>query len=112
MPLFYPSFGVLKRNPLKNRERDGVSALGGHLLVGQHNNQPKVGVHSGRDIGEGAQPGWNMWDRHRTIVWGGELSKKIIIRRGLKRLLIYISDATTNQKHAGVTEERKVRRFD
>ncbi len=30
----------------------------------------------------------------------------------LKRLLIYISDATTNQKHAGVTEERKVRRFD
>jgi hypothetical protein len=31
--------------------------------------------------------------------------------RGLKWLPINISNVTTNQKHAGVTEERKARRF-
>jgi hypothetical protein len=30
----------------------------------------------------------------------------------LKWLLIDISNATTNQKHAGFTEDRKARRFD
>jgi hypothetical protein len=76
LPLFYPLFGVPKRNPSKNRERDGVLALGGHLLVGQHNNQPKVGVCGRRDIGEGAQPGRNVWDGCCTIVWGNKLSNK------------------------------------
>jgi hypothetical protein len=51
LPLFYPLFGAPKCNPLKNRERDRVSALDGHLLVGQHNNQPKVGICSRRDMG-------------------------------------------------------------
>ncbi len=51
-------------------------ALGGHLLVGQHNNQLKVGVCGMRDIGEGARPGRNVWEGHHTIVWGGKLRKK------------------------------------
>jgi hypothetical protein len=74
--LFVPLFGVPKCNTLKIRERDVTSALGGHLLVGQHNNQPKVGVRGRRDIGEGARTGQNVWGRRHTIVWGSELSNK------------------------------------
>ncbi len=113
--LFVPSFGASKRNTSKIRERDVTLALGGHLWVGQHNNQPKVGVRSRRDIGEGAQSGRNVWGRRHTIIWGGELSnKKINIKKchGLKWLPTDISNATTNQKHAGVMEDRKARRFD
>jgi hypothetical protein len=51
-------------------------ALDGYLLVGQHNNQPKVGARGRRDIGEGTQPGQNMWGGRRTIVWSGKLSDK------------------------------------
>jgi hypothetical protein len=48
-----------------------------------------------------------------TIIWGGKLSnEKINIKRyGPKWLPINISNATTNQKHAGITEDRKARRF-
>jgi len=35
-----------KRNPSKNRDRDGVSALGGRRLNIRCNNQPKVCNHS------------------------------------------------------------------
>ncbi len=87
-----------KKQSIKNRDRDGVSALGGHLLVGQHNNQPKVGVCGRRDIEEGSWPGWNVWGGCRAIIWGGKLSnnaKKNMC--GLKRPPIYISNATTNQ---------------
>ncbi len=73
-PLFHPLFRAPKCNPSKNRERDGVSALGGHLLVIQHNNQPKVSFYGRRDIGEGARPGRNVWGGRRTIVRGGKLS--------------------------------------
>ncbi len=76
--LFVPSFGVPKCNTSKIRECDVTSALGGHLLVGQHNNQPKVGVRSRRDIGEGARPGWNVWGGRHTIVWGSKLSNNKI----------------------------------
>ena len=77
-PLFYPLFGAPKCNPLKNRERDWVLALGGHLLIGQHNNQPKVSICGRRDIGEGAQPGRNMWGGRHTIVQGSKLSNNKI----------------------------------
>jgi hypothetical protein len=60
-PLLVPSFRVPKRNPLKNRERGGVSALGGRRLNIQSNNQPKVRNPVGGDIWEGARPGWNVW---------------------------------------------------
>ncbi len=59
-------------------ERDVTSALGGHLLVRQHSNQPKVGVCGRRDIGECAQTGRNMWGGRCTIIWGGKLSNKKI----------------------------------
>jgi hypothetical protein len=61
-------FGAPKCNTLNIRERDVTSALGGYLLVGQHNNQPKVSVSGRRDIGEGARPGRNMWGECCTIV--------------------------------------------
>jgi hypothetical protein len=59
--LLVTSFGAPKRNPSKNRERGGVSALGGRRLNIQSNNQPKVRNHGGGDIWEGARPGQNVW---------------------------------------------------
>jgi hypothetical protein len=56
-----------------------------------------------------------VWGRCHTIVWSGKLSNKKIKNKkhcGLKWLPIDISNAITNQKHAGVMEERKARRFD
>ena len=44
--------------------------------LGKHNNQPKVGVCCGEDIGEGARPRWNVWGERFTIVWGGERKTK------------------------------------
>jgi hypothetical protein len=76
--MFVPSFRAPKHNTPKIRERDVTLALGGHLLVGQHNNQPKVGVCDRRDIGEGTQPGQNVLGRRHTIVWGGKLMNEKI----------------------------------
>ena len=50
-----PCFGASKCNPSKNREGDGALALGGRRLITANNNQPKVGVRGGGDIGEGAR---------------------------------------------------------
>ena len=50
-----PCFGASKCNPSKNREGDGALALGGRRLITANNNQPKVGVCGGGDIGEGAR---------------------------------------------------------
>ncbi len=61
LPLFYPLFGVPKCNPSKNRERDGVSALGGRRSVTLHNNQPKDSVDGGKGIQEEMQLGQNVW---------------------------------------------------
>jgi hypothetical protein len=83
--LFVPSFEAPKRNTSKIRERDVTLALGGHLLVGQHNNQSKVGVHGRRDIGEGTQSGRNVWGGRHAIVWGGELSNKKIKNKKTSR---------------------------
>ena len=44
--------------------------------LGKHNNQPKVGVCCGEDIGEGARPRWNVWGERFAIVWGGERKTK------------------------------------
>jgi hypothetical protein len=67
-----------KTQHIKIRERDVTLALGGHPLVGQHNNQPKVGIHGKRDIGKGARSGRNVWGGRHTIVWGSKLSNKKI----------------------------------
>jgi hypothetical protein len=69
--LFVPLLGMPKRSTSKIIERDVTLALGGHLLVEQHNNQPKVGIRGRRDIREGTQPGRNELGGHHTIVWGG-----------------------------------------
>jgi hypothetical protein len=65
--LFVPLFGVPECNTPKIEERDVTLALGGHLLVGQNNNKPKVGVCGRRDTGVGARPGQNLWDGHHRI---------------------------------------------
>jgi hypothetical protein len=111
--LFVPLFGAPKRNTSKICKRDVTLALDGHLLIGQHNNQPKVGLRGRRDIWEGARPGRNMWGGCHTIIWGGKLSnKKTKLKNcGLKWLPINISNETTNQKQTGVTEEKKTKRF-
>ncbi len=46
-------FGAAKCNPLKNKAKGRVSAIGGHHLVKKYNNQQKDGVFSGRDIRDG-----------------------------------------------------------
>jgi hypothetical protein len=80
--LFVPLFGAPKRNTSKIRKRDVTLALGGHLLVGQHNNQQKDGICGRKNIVEGAQPGRNVWGGRHTIAWGGKLSnKKIEIKK-------------------------------
>jgi hypothetical protein len=48
---------------------------------------------------------------HRLGRQTGQQQQKIKKSCGLEWLPINISNATTNQKHAGVTEERKARRF-
>jgi hypothetical protein len=75
-PLFYPLFGAPKCNPLKNRERDEVLALGGRCLDIKCNNQLKVGISSGGDFIEEMQLGQNVWGGCHTIVLGGELSNE------------------------------------
>jgi hypothetical protein len=42
-------WGIELQHIKNKRERDVTLALGGRLLVGQHNNQPKVGIHGRRD---------------------------------------------------------------
>jgi hypothetical protein len=45
----------------KNREMGGPFALDCRHLMGGHNNQPKVGIDSGRGIEEERRPGRNVW---------------------------------------------------
>jgi hypothetical protein len=62
-------------------------AVGGRRSIWGHNNQPKVGVGDGRDIGEGARQRQNVCGGRFAIVWGGKLSgknKQKKIRRGLR----------------------------
>ncbi len=55
-----PSFGGLIEKKIKKR---GMGRLhcGGRLLIGGHNNQIKVGVDVGGDVGEETRPGRNVW---------------------------------------------------
>jgi hypothetical protein len=50
------------------REGDGAMAVGGCRSIWGHNNQPKVGVGSGRDIGEGARPRLNVCGGRFAVV--------------------------------------------
>jgi hypothetical protein len=66
-------FGAPKCDPSKIRERDGVSALGGHRLDVKRNNQPKVGVSGEGIIIEEMQLWWNVWGGRCIIVWGWQI---------------------------------------
>jgi hypothetical protein len=73
---WFPCLGHQKCNPSKNRERDGVLALGGRRSDVKRNSQPKVGV-----SGEGIMI---EETRSRQNVWGTLYKKnKIKIHRCL-----------------------------
>jgi hypothetical protein len=40
----------------------GPLALDGRRLMGDHNNQPEVGINGGGGIGEETGPGQNVWE--------------------------------------------------
>jgi len=61
--------------PQKNREMGGAKAFGGHRLIERHNNQPSIGVISGRfPIGGTAGVECVAWCR--PIVWVDDETKK------------------------------------
>jgi hypothetical protein len=45
----------------------------GHHFLNSNNNQPKEGIHGGKDIGESMRPRRNISGKHFGIIWGGEL---------------------------------------
>jgi hypothetical protein len=59
-----------KTQPIKKLREGWVSVLGGQLLVGQHNNQLKVGVRGRRNIGEGARPWQNVCGADAVPLFG------------------------------------------
>jgi hypothetical protein len=69
-------FGRRNKSTKIKREGNGAIAVGGRHSTGGHNNQPKVGVGGGKDIGEGARPRRNVCGGRFAVVWGGELSGK------------------------------------
>ena len=71
-------FGASKRNPLKNRERGGVSALGGCQSMMQCYNQPKVGGSDGVDVSVEARVVGSAGRLHHPFVWGIKLSNEKI----------------------------------
>jgi len=78
------------------------------VWLGKHNNQPKVGVFCGEDIGKGGRPRWNVLGRVFAVVWGRRIRRqkkqKNKIRRGLDGRRLAKKHTTTNQKQAAATE--------
>jgi hypothetical protein len=100
-----PLLGAPKRNPSKNRERDGVSALGGRRSDVERDHQPKVGV-SGRGIMiEEMRSRRNVWGGRRIIVWGWQMewqkNKKIKYTVAFGRLPID-NGSHNNQPKTGI----------
>ena len=96
-------------------------ALGGRHFIKLNNNQPKVGVCGGGDIGEGERLWRNVLVVHSAIVWGGEWNdekinklKYIMALGGRQSMILH---TTINQKQSammegttdGRREEREVR---
>jgi len=87
-------------------------ALDGRRLMWGHNNQPKVGVDSGRGVGEETDRGGTCRGGCLFIP-GGELNEIKIMKKNVFALDGRRSNTTTNQKHEHATQEvRKVRRLD
>ena len=95
-------FGRRIKSTKIKREGDGAMAVGGRHQTGGHNNQLKVGVGCGRDIGEGAQLQRNVWGGAfcNRLAAANQAMKniKIKIRRGLRWLQNDMKNATINQK--------------
>jgi hypothetical protein len=97
-------------NRQKNREMRGPLALDGHRLMGGHNNQPQVGINSGRDIEEERQPGRNVWGGVVSSLGAANQRRNKMttkIRPGLRRPPTNENHTRTNQKHAGTIKEVK-----
>ncbi len=62
-------FGLSNRATKTIREMGRPLALDGCRLMGGHNNQLKGNVGGGGCIGEGTQPGWNMWEDVVASFW-------------------------------------------
>jgi hypothetical protein len=80
---------------------------GGRLLIGGHNNQIKVGVDVGGDVGEETRPGRNVWGGVVSLNRALNRRRKKIqnkTRCGLRWLPTSETKATTNQKHARATK--------
>ena len=86
----------------KLKERWAELALDGHHLMGGHNNQQKVGVDSGRDVGEETGPGQNVCVGGCLFVPGGKLNKiKIKKRLGLRWPPTGQTQQPTKNTHTG-----------
>ncbi len=73
LPRLVSFLGAPKRDQLKNRERDGILALGGHRLDVKHDNQPRVCISGGGIIIGEAQLQRNVWEERRIIISGWQI---------------------------------------
>jgi hypothetical protein len=84
-------------------------ALGGRCFNDTHNNQTQDGFHVTVDVGEDALPGQSVWGNNffaRGSKFNNNKMSKTKIFCGLGQPPINIFHSTTDQKHAGGTEER------
>jgi hypothetical protein len=76
-----PLFGGPTKAPSNNRERGGALALGGHRLMMQRNNQPRVGANDRLESGEEARwSGSAGWDVLASFGVSNGATKKIKIK--------------------------------
>ncbi len=59
----------------KNSKMGGPLALDGRRLMGEHNNQPKVGIDGGRGIEEERRPGRNVWGGVVSLLGAAKTTK-------------------------------------
>jgi hypothetical protein len=108
-PLFFPLFGVPKRDPSNNREGRCALALGGCCFNDTRNNQTQDGFHVTVDAEEDALPGRSMWGdvvsslgAANSTTTKSQKLKYIVALDGCRSKKIH---STTNKKHAGAMEE-------
>ncbi len=66
------SFALRLGRLIENKKIErGMGRLhcGGRFLIGGHNNQIKVGIDVGGDVGEERRPGRNMWEGVVSLNW-------------------------------------------
>jgi hypothetical protein len=87
-------FGGQNETTSINREEHGASALGGHQLIGRHNNLMGVSNRSSRDVGEEAPLGWSMYGDVSASIWAAiqttKKAKTTLAARGLEELFFQL----------------------